>query len=609
MTQHVTITAKRLSARPIDLKQGGQFIEPLCELLPSMIAQQVANDSFEDEPPFNFAYIQETDKPHRLWHPSGSVHRAAYARDEAHPFHGHKSQSITIAGARCRAGISQNGFYLQQGAGYTLRLHLRGEGGGTVRAWLHGGGRTVAGPVDLGCAGPEWRPAEARLPTTETIHDAVLSLDFEGPGRLWLDRVTLIGEDAVLGLWRPDVVEALRALNPGVVRWGGTAIESLDWQAVVGPWDQRQPYTTKWGGMEGNFVGPEEMVQLCRHLGIEPLLCARWWGKTPEDAAAMVEYFNGPASSPQGRLRAGNGHPEPYGVKYWQIGNEIWPPYIYDATVREYALAMKAVDPAIKLLSSYGTDATLRRAGDVLDYLCPHHYSPDVNGSASHFAQLQRWLDESPHRDHVWLAVTEWNSTGGDSGLKRNVLQTLGNALFCGRYQNLLHRLADLVEMAVRSNWIDSFGSGCIVTGPGWLYHAPSYYAQQMYQAAAGCYPLQVQRETGSRLPESAPDLSAVLSADGKVLRIFAVCEAQQACRVTFRLDNLGTVSTAAAVVLKDHVEPLSTEGINTRDEPDRIHPVPRPVDASGREFTVEFEPCGLTRLDLGLLACDSRLS
>lgn len=57
------------------------------------------------------------------------------------------------------------------------------------------------------------------------MSNATLTLEFEGPGTLWLDRVYLFDSNAVLGLWRPDVVHALRAMNPGIVRLGGSTIE------------------------------------------------------------------------------------------------------------------------------------------------------------------------------------------------------------------------------------------------------------------------------------------------------------------------------------------------------------------------------------------------
>ena len=80
----------------IDAKQQGQFIEMLCRLIPSMIAQQVDNDSFEEEPPYRFSYIKETDHPHRPWYPDGAVQTAEYALDTEDAFNGKQSQRIAI---------------------------------------------------------------------------------------------------------------------------------------------------------------------------------------------------------------------------------------------------------------------------------------------------------------------------------------------------------------------------------------------------------------------------------------------------------------------------------------------------------------------------------
>ncbi len=600
--EEVVIVNERLTRGPVDLKQGGQFIEPLCDLLPSMIAQQVAADSFEDEPPFGCAYVAETDKPYRPWYPSGAVHLAQYARDTQDPFNGQKSQKIALAAKRCRAGISQDGFAVRQGVGYRLRLHLRGEGNVPVRAWLHGDGGTVAGPVDLGRAGASWAPAEGRLVATRTLDHATLSIDFEGPGALWLDRVYLIGDDAVLGLWRPDVVEALKALRPGAIRWGGSAIVSYDWLPKVGPWDRRAPFATCWGGLETNFVGPEEFVQLSREVGAEPVLCICWGPGKADEAAAQVEYFNGPPDSKWGRLRAENGRREPYGLKYWQIGNEVGGKE-YDDSFAAIAKAMKAADPSIRVLASFGTDDTLARSEGLADYLCPHHYGcADLPGMEADFQKHRAIIDRDGKGRPVRLAITEWNTTAGDWGLTRGMLRTLSNALACSRYQNLMHRHADLVEMAMRSNLADSFGSGVLVTGPGWLYRAPTYYSQQMYQEAAGGFPLKIERSAKQPWPDQQPDLSAVVSADGRTLRIFAVNATDRALATAFRLKGFrGGVRKAGAVVLRDREGPGSPEGMNSRDDPQRIAPAARRVEAAGDAFTVVFDPFSVTRLDLGL--------
>lgn len=600
----IRITAERLGVRPIDAKQGGQFIEPLCNLIPSLLSQQVANTSFEDDPPWKVAFRREVDKPYRPWYPEGAVHLAKYGFDTNHPFNGQRSLRIDLPVSRARAGISQDGFALQQGAGYRLRLHLRGNGNGLVRATLHGEGGLVAAPVSLGRAGDTWQSAEAVFRATRTLDHASLTLDFEGPGSLWLDRVSLVGEDAVLGLWRPDAVAAIRELHPGVIRFGGSALETYEWDQCLGPADLRAPFhQTYWGGIEENFVGVEEFVALCEVLGAEPLVCLRWTGKTPADAAAEVEYFNGAPDSPGGKRRAANGRVRPYGVKYWQIGNEVGGS-AYDASVKAFAQAMRGADPSIKVLSSFPSAHILETDGGYLDYLCPHHYGcADLPAMEADFLALEDQIRRLATGRPVRIAVTEWNTTAGDWELGRASLQTLGNALACSRYHNLMHRHADAVETAIRSNLIDSFGSGVILTGAGWLFVAPTYHAQCLYSRAAGSHPLRI-RAASAELPWNLqePDLSATLSPDGKILRLYGVNSTDQKIEVNAELEGFASgVRSAEACVLKDAQGGLTPEVLNTRDEPARVRVFSRHVGVKGTRFNLAFEPFSLTLYELTL--------
>ncbi|HOD51228.1 MAG TPA: alpha-L-arabinofuranosidase C-terminal domain-containing protein, partial [Candidatus Hydrogenedentes bacterium] len=595
--EKVRILGERLFERAIDIKQGGQFIEPLCNLIPSMLAQQVANDSFEEEPPYRVAYKQELDKPYRPWYPDGAVHAAQFALDAENAFNGRQCQRIGVPQERCRAGVSQDGFFIAEGVNYALRLHMRGEGNVRVWASLHGNGGYAAGPADLGRASASWAPAELVLKAARTVENATLTIECEGPGTLWLDRAYLIEEGAVLGLWRQDVVDALKALNPGVIRWGGSTTEGYEWTDCIGPWDRRAPFTTCWGGLEPNFVGMEEFVQLCQYIGAEPLLCLRWSGKKPEDAAAQVEYFNGSAETRWGRIRAQNGHPGPYNVKYWQIGNEVGGAD-YDAAVLAFAQAMKSVCPNVNVLSAFFTENTLAKGAGYIDYLCPHHYGcGDLAGKANDFQHMRDLIARDAGGRDVRIAVTEWNTTAGDWGLGRATLQTLSNALMCSRYHNLMHRNADLCEIAVRSNLVDSFGSGIIQTGPGWYYVAPTYYAQQLYQRAAGSQPLRLERESTLPWTEQQPDLSATLSPDDKTLRIFAVNTSTDPHPVLFELPGAG--ESATATVLKDQQNALCAEVINTRDAPARIKPAAYPLETRGTTFEFAFEPLSLTLLEV----------
>lgn len=605
VTQAVDVHIKnsKISQRPIDLKQGGQFIEPLCHMIPSMLAQQVEGDSFEEETPCEPAYKRGVDWPNRAWYPDGAVHDATFSVDTSDPYNGKVSEKIELPVARARAGISQDGFYLKQGVGYRLHFHMKDVGHPRVWASLHGAGGVIAGPVLISRAQDSWQSAEVLLRANRTIANATLTIEFEGPGTLNLDRIYLIGEDAVLGLWKPDVVVALKAMNPGIIRFGGSMIEVYEWQKSIGPWDTRVPYVTgPWGGLEPNFVGIEEFVQLSRYVGAEPLICVRWTGKTPQDAADEVEYLNGSAQTHWGKIRAQNGHPEPYGVKYWQIGNEVRGSG-YDESVRTFAEAMRKVDAGIKILSAFPSAETLREAAGSLDYICPHHYEvADLPTEKASLDFLKNQVAEHAGGKDVRAAITEWNTTAGEMGLTRGMLLTLGNALSASRYQNLLHRYADLVEIAVRSNLSDSFGSGAIQPGPSWLYLTPTYYSQQLYQGAAGTYPLEIARSSKISWELEEPDLSATLSSDGKVLRVFAVNSTADEEKVEFHLDGFSSsISGGEITVLKDRENARDSEAMNSQNDPERITTSTQSSSLQGREFSFSFVPFSVTMLELRL--------
>ena len=599
----VTISGRPLGKRRIDLKQGGQFIEPLCNLLPSMIAQQVVSTSFEEESPWTVSYKQEIDKPHRAWYPDGSVHLATYSYDTNNPFNGKRSQKIELPSGNTWAGISQDGFYLEAQHSYRLRLHLRSQGDLRIRVSLHGDGGTIAGPVSLGSGSPDWRAADVVLQAKRTAQNATLTVEFEGSGTLWLDRVYLIDQNAVLGLWRPDVVAALKALKPGIVRFGGSTIEFFDWQKTIGNWDKREPFPDDpWGGLQENFAGLEEFVQLTRYIGAEPLICVRWSGKTPRDAAREVEYFNGSITTEWGRLRAQNGHPAPYNVKYWQVGNEVSGPE-YDASLEAFAKAMRETDPSIKVLSSLPTADTLRVSHAAPDYLSPHLYSVgDLNGTEDRLKELRSEIQKDGNGKDIRVAVTEWNVTGEEFGLRRGMLLTLGNALSLSRFQNMMHRYSDWIEIANRSNLSDSFGSGVLVPGPGSLYRTPSYYSQQLYQRAAGSIPLKIERNSPLPLYAHEPDLDATLTPDGKTLRLYGVNSTSEPRAVRFELGpDLGSVESGKIFVLRDRDQQPDSEAMNSRDDPERVVVRTASTSLNGPGFAYQFPPFAVTLLELRL--------
>ncbi len=215
-----------------------------------------------------------------------------------------------------------------------------------------------------------------------------------------------------------------------------------------------------------------------------------------------------------------NGHAEPYRIQFWQIGNER-AGKDYEARLPAFCEAMQKVDPCITLLSSYPTAGVLAKAGPWLDYVCPHHYAcENLTGMENDLLAVRDLIHRHGLKRPIRIAVTEWNTTAGDWGPAGPSCGRWTTRCGCARYHNLLHRHADLVEIANRSNLSNSFCSGIIQTDNHRLYKTPTYYAQQLYATRAGTRPLRID----SPLPANTlPDISATLSADGNVLTIFAV--------------------------------------------------------------------------------------
>ncbi len=550
------VTSHPIHPTPLSPFLNGQFVEFLCDLVPAMHAERLDDDSFEGLPPYKVQYLGAADDRRRPWHPSGDKDLGEYSLDRENPFNGAVSERIrAAAGKPGRPGISQEGIFFAEGQALKLRLYLKGEApdGGALEAGarLEVGGRVLAA-ASLGRVSDRWQLHEARLSPSAGSRSATLSVDFQGPGTLWIDRVSLLPEDAAPGGWRPDVVVALRDLRPGIIRLGGTSTEAYEWEGGVGDPDRRVPFTTVWGGLESNRVGLDEFLTLCRLVDAEPLICVRWTGESPQDAANQVEYLNGAAESPFGRKRAANGHPEPYRVKYWQIGNEVGGAK-YEETIAAFARAMKGADPGIRLLSSFPSEKILANAAPLLDYLCPHHYGcADLPGMEEDLrslrAMLARWdggRNLEGGRRNLRVAVTEWNTTAGDWGPGRAALLSLDNALKCARYLNLLQRQADLVEIAIRSNLTNSFCSGIIQTrGPG-LYLAPTFHAQQLYARSAGDRALRV--ETALDPARDLLDVSATLAPGDRLLRLYAVNDSKLSFERRIDLRALGGAKTPIA--------------------------------------------------------------
>ncbi len=123
-----------------------------------------------------------------------------------------------------------------------------------------------------------------------------------------------------------DVVELVKAMHPTQIRYpGGNFASDYHWEEGIGPKDQRPThYDRAWHVEDSNQVGTDEFLGFCEQVGADPYLVINDGSGSPEEAARWVAYCNDPATTEQGARRAANGHPEPYHVKLWGLGNEVW---------------------------------------------------------------------------------------------------------------------------------------------------------------------------------------------------------------------------------------------------------------------------------------------
>ena len=245
----------------------------------------------------------------------------------------------------------------------------------------------------------------------------VFELKVQGQGNLWADTTfVLMPDDNVRRLGGVDVVHLVKDLHPPIIRWGGSIIDpgGYPWKNGVGDRDARTPFRNEiWGRIDPNDVGIDEFCQFCEAVGAQPLICVSLGDGAP-NAGDLVQYCNGDATTTWGAKRAANGHPAPYGVHYWQVGNEIAgdkPAYLDH--IEEFIHRIKEADPGVAVMSSYPAQELLDVAGKDLAFVCPHEYTRDLAKADSSLRKLSHMIDTTPGSGHLKIGITEWNVGGG----------------------------------------------------------------------------------------------------------------------------------------------------------------------------------------------------
>ena len=336
-------------------------------------------------------------------------------------------------------------------------------------------------------------------------------------GEVLVGPPSLMPDDNVNGL-RRDTLALLKQLNSPVYRWpGGNFVSGYDWRDGIGDRDRRPPRKNPaWTGVEHNDFGTDEFIAFCRELKTEPMIAVNTGLGDAYSAAQWLEYCNAATDTIGGGWRAKYGHDQPYGVKYWCVGNEMWGPFqlgwmqlqhyvIKHNMVAEY---MRAVDPSVTLVGVGDIDqintandpqqaargiswsqGMLEASADHMDMLSEHFYAGRVpwweptnklpwhNGERvdlnTHVGQVKAGIRHraEKHRDlqpkmeslkgrTMLISIDEWNYWHreyeyGELGCIYELQDALGIA--AGLHE--FYRHTDLIKVATYAQTVNVIGA------------------------------------------------------------------------------------------------------------------------------------------------------
>jgi alpha-L-arabinofuranosidase len=624
-TARIEIDAGTVAGR-INPLLYGQFAEFMFEgIKGGLTAELIRNRSFEDRPSaiglshYWERYPDDRNDDYAIsfgWDETVAYGPGVYTTEATG---GHSLRMQLRPGVVARHGVFQPRVPVRTGLDYRGYLWVKAEaftGGVSVALEADVDGGRIYDETSIADVGGDWKKYAFALRPNTSDPGARFAILVSGEGKLWVDQVSLLPGDAVDGV-RADVLEKVKALAPAFIRWpGGNVAQDYRWQWGIGPRDERPSWVNpSWKNeVEPADFGTDEFVRFARLAGAEPSITVNVEGRgaTADEAAAWVEYCNGPASSRYGMVRARNGHPEPYRIKYWEIGNEIWGDWVrghsdaatYARNLTTYVARMRAVDPSIQVIAVGDNDMAWNRTvlagtGERVDYLAIHHYygRREMGGDLRnllarplHYERFYHEVDtawrELPAHRQPRLAINEW---GLD--IPESQQYSIAAALYGARLMNVFERQSDLVAMSAVSDLVNGWPGGIIQAARHGLFVTPIYLVNRLYATHLGAERLTTRVDgptvsttrEGNKIP--VLDVTASRSADGRRIFVKAV-NTDVEWPLSARVEVRGAQVSPDAIVRRVMADSLAA--VNGFATPEAVKVSESPLRA-GNIFTLEL--------------------
>lgn len=422
-----------------------------------------------------------------------------------------------------RAGVSNTGYWginIVDGREYTLSFFAKcGTGSetysGSVTATLENSNGSVKyASAVVSEITTVWKKYSCKLTASGNDKAARFALTFNNTGTVYIDVVSLFPptfNNRENGL-RPDLAQLLVDLKPKFMRFpGGCFVEGdilanrFQWKKSIGPIEERPGHSNLWGYRTTDGMGYHEFLQLSEDLGAEPLfvinvgiahndnVTGNSLTEYLQDALDAIEYANGAVSTTYGVKRAANGHPEPFNLKYIEIGNENYNSSRYSSAYIRFYDTIKANYPEMQLIgnvAAWGTDNPVWDIPKAVDLLDEHYYR-----NPQWFVNQYNKYD-SYDRDQPKIYAGEYAVTSG-CGLG-NLDAAVGEAVYMAGMENnsdivLMNSYAPIFVNVNDRKW----NPDLINFSASDVYCTPSYFVQKMFANNIGTVLIPVSDSSG----------------------------------------------------------------------------------------------------------------
>ena len=589
----------------------------------------------------------------KFWNAVGS---AKLVLDTGNPLNAALNVSLKLdvsdATKSSPAGIANGGYWgipVQPNTRYHVSLYAKSDGrfsGPLTVAIQSNDGKTVFASAEISGLTGDWKKFDATLRTEnlKPSKENQFTLTTTSSGTIWLQQVSLkppTFKDRPNGN-RTDISQLLAEAQPKFLRFpGGNYVEGdyfnerFNWKETIGPVEQRPGHRSCWGYWSTDGFGLPEFLGWCQDLGMEPVL-AVFAGYTlrhdyipagpklepyVQEALEEIEYVTGDASTKWGAQRIKDGYPQPFKLRYVEIGNEDGADksHSYQGRFAQFYDAIKAKYPNLQCIDTCGEiywggfKAKSERTPDVID---EHFYKSEEDMESQSFM-----YDSRDRATKTKIFVGEWATRVGSP--TPNMAGALGDAA----WMCCLERNADIVLMHCYAPLfvnVSDLGAGHSMQWASDLigydaltcYGSPSYYAQKIFSLHTGdevlataaqnlpTYTWQppAKKKNGVEQPRpaerSAKSLFYSATHDrqtGKIIvKIVNRADAAQAVKI-----EISGVKSIAAQGTATVLKAANRNETNSLNDPQHVVPVVEPASGLGTNFTRTFPPCSITILEL----------